>query len=189
VASGDRVLVACADGRARRGHLAGRLGGFDLCSWAALERDPRLAGGYAHVVALDPPLAAGRVAAAGAGGALVHLAWGEAETAFAMRVLERTCELRPPVTALYRALRDGEPLPGALAATGPPAVAGRALRVLVELGLVELDRAAGAVRIPPVGGRTALERSAAFRAAAARLEAVRPARAPEPVQPSLPQAA
>jgi len=171
-ASGDRVLVACSDARARRRHLTGRLGGFDLCSWAALERDPGLVAGYAHVVGLDPPLAAGRVALVGARGATVHLAWGEAETSFAIAVLERTCELRAPAAALYRALRDGRALAEALAAPGPPAVAGRALRVLAELGLVEVDRAAAAVRLP-AAERTALERSPTFRAAAARLATLR----------------
>jgi single-stranded-DNA-specific exonuclease len=190
VASGDPVLVVCADARARRRHLSGRLGGFAVCSWSAIERDPGLAAGYAHVVALDPPLAAGRVALAGARGATVHLAWGQAETAFALCVLERTCELRAPAAALYRALRDGRGLADALAATGPPAPAGRALRVLTELGLVEVDRAALAARVPPPAGRTDLERSPAFRAAAARLATVR-GRAAEaaPSPAALPRAA
>jgi single-stranded-DNA-specific exonuclease len=191
VASGDPVLVACADARARRGHLSGRLGGFALCSWAAIERDPGLVAGYAHVVALDPPLASGRVALAAAAGAEVHLAWGAPEIGFARRVLERTCELRASAAALYRALRDGAGLADALAATGPPAVAGRALRVLAEVGLVEVDRAAAAARLAPAQ-RADLERSAAFRAAAARLEAARGARgatAARSEAPALPRAA
>ena len=101
---------------------------------------------------------------------MVHLAWGRAETGFALTVLERTCALRAPAGALYRALRSGTPLREALAATGPPAVAGRALRVLAELGLVVVDRAHAAVEVPPAE-RTELARSPAFRAAAARLEA------------------
>src|SRR6185295_5510592 len=129
VASGEPVLVAAADARARRRHLDGRLGGFALCSWAALERDPGVAAGYAHVVALDPPATAAATALAAAHGATLHLAWGEAEARFALAVLERTCELRAPAAALYRALRGGGDLGAALAATGPPAVAGRALRV------------------------------------------------------------
>jgi single-stranded-DNA-specific exonuclease len=170
VASGEPVLVVCADARARRRHLSGRLGGFALCAWPALERDPGVAAGYVHVVALDPPATAAGTALAGAHGATVHLAWGEAEARFALAVLERTCALRVPAATLYRALRDGGALPEALAAAGPPAVAGRALRVLVELGLVEVDRATLAVEVPPAP-RTDLERSQAFRAAAARLEA------------------
>jgi single-stranded-DNA-specific exonuclease len=157
-----------------------------VCSWRALERDPALAAPFAHVVALDPPLGAGAdaptaaldplaaaaAALAGAHGATVHLAWGEEEGRFALAVLEATCALRAPAAALYRALRDGRALGDALAAAGPPAVAGRALRVLTEIGVVALDRAALAVGLPPAQ-RTDLERSAAFRAAAARLAAGR----------------
>jgi len=177
VASGEPVLVACADARARRRHLAGRLGGIALCSWAALERDPSLTAGYAHVVALDPPLpletaAATAAALGGARGAMVHLAWGDGEARFALAVLDATGALRAPAGALYRALRGGTELPAALAAAGPPAVAGRALRVLSELGLVAVDRARRTVEVPPAA-RTDLERSPAFRAAAARLEAGR----------------
>ena len=144
-----------------------------MCSWAALERDPALAAPYAHVVALDPPL--GHEAAlrlAGAHGALVHLAWGEGERRFALKVLEATGDLRAPARALYRALKAGTALPAALAATGPPAVAGRALRVLTELGLVTVDRATPAVAVP-AAERTDLEHSPSFRAAAARLQATR----------------
>jgi single-stranded-DNA-specific exonuclease len=172
VASGEPVLVVSADARARRRHLAGRLGGFALCSWAAVERDPAVAAGFAHVVALDPPATAAGPALAGAHGATVHLAWGEAEARFALAVLERTCALRAPAAALYRALRAGTGLREALAAGGPPAVAGRALRVLVEIGVVAVDRATLAVSIPDPP-RTDLERSAAYRAALARLGAGR----------------
>jgi single-stranded-DNA-specific exonuclease len=176
-ASGEPVLVVCADARARRRHLAGRLGGVAVCSWAALERDPSVTAGYAHVVALDPPLpldAAAATAAAlgGAHGAMVHLAWGDGEARFALAVLEATGALRAPAGALYRALRGGTALPAALAATGPPAVAGRALRVLCELGLVTVDGVRRTAEVPPAA-RTDLERSPAFRAAAARREAGR----------------
>ena len=133
--------------------------------------------GYAHVVALDPPLplaaAAATAAALGGGhGAMVHLAWGAGEVRFALAVLEATGALRAPAGALYRALRGGTDLPAALAATGPPAVAGRALRVLCELGLVSVDGARRTAEVPRAA-RTDLERSPAFRAAAARLEAGR----------------
>jgi single-stranded-DNA-specific exonuclease len=173
VASGEPVLVVCADARARRRHLDGRLGGFALCSWAAVERDPSVAAGFAHVVALDPPAIAHGAALAGAHGASVHLAWGEAEARFALAVLERTCELRAPAAALYRALRGGAELTDALAAAGPPAVAGRALRVLAEAGLVAVDRAGLAAHVVPHAARTDLERSLAYRAATARLAAGR----------------
>ncbi|MGZ6642246.1 MAG: single-stranded-DNA-specific exonuclease RecJ, partial [Solirubrobacteraceae bacterium] len=52
VASGEPVLVVCADARRRAQHLTGRLGGFALASWDAVERDPALVARHAHVVAL-----------------------------------------------------------------------------------------------------------------------------------------
>ncbi len=101
VASGERVLVVCADARRRRAHLDGRLGGFALCSWLALERDPALAAGVDHLVALDPPAAVEQAALARAvPGAVVHLAWSAPEVDFARAVLLRDCELRAPAAAL-----------------------------------------------------------------------------------------
>lgn len=165
VASGDPVLVVCADARRRRGHLEGRLGGFDVVSWPALERQPALLASYTHVVALDPP-------AADTQAALVDerftLAWGDAETDYALRAHEASYALRPVAAAVYRALRAAaaDPLVAAVAAAPSPAAAGRALRVLQELALVRLDgRSATALSAP----KTDLERSAAFRAYATRL--------------------
>jgi single-stranded-DNA-specific exonuclease len=158
VASGEPVLVACADARRRRGHLEGRLGGFDLAAWHVLERDPALVARYAHVVALDPP-------ASDAQAALVDerftVAWGEAESQFALRAHEAAYDVRPVAAAVYRALRDAGALAAAVAAAPSPAAAGRALRVLDELGLVRVEGAA--VSLPPAR-RTELDASAAFRA-------------------------
>jgi single-stranded-DNA-specific exonuclease len=171
-ASGEPVLVVCADARRRRHHLTGRLAGVHLCSWLALERDPALLAPYAHAVALDPP-------AGGAQEALVderfHLAWGEAEAAFAARALERDLDLRAAAAAVYRALRGGGGLDAALGAVASPAAAGRALRVLAELGLA--DPRAGRI---VSSGRTDLERSPAFRACQARLAEGRARLAPAP---------
>ena len=102
-------------------------------------------------------------------------------------------DLRAPLAEAYRALRaaasraaageelldpevSGAALAAALAgAGGQPrtgAAAGRLLRVLAELELVVIEGDDPlAVTIPPVGERTELERSPAFRAYAARLEA------------------
>jgi single-stranded-DNA-specific exonuclease len=177
VASGEPLLVACADARRRRGHFAGRLGGFTIAGWHALERDPGLIDRYAHVLALDPP-------ASDAQAALVDerftLAWGEAEGEYALRAHEAAYDLRPVAAAVYRALRAGAPAPPASAASGAPAdplaaavdaapspaAAGRALRVLDELGLVRVDGAS--VRLAPAR-RTELDASAAFRAYTTRL--------------------
>ena len=162
VASGEPVLVACADARRRRGHLEGRLGGFAVAAWHALERDPALIGRYAHVVALDPP-------AGDSQAALIDerftVAWGDAEAQYALAAHEAGYDLRPAAAAVYRALRGGA-LSDAVAAAPSPAAAGRALRVLTELRLVRLDGEA-ATLLP--ARRTELDASAAFRAYTTRL--------------------
>jgi len=171
VASGEPVLAVCADVPARLPALRRRLGGFALASWAALEADPALAAPYAHVVAIDPPSRRGGLAH------VTVLAWGVPELHFARQIHEREHRLREPLAALYRALRDaggarGEHLAGLL--HGPDrrwsaALAGRLLRVLAELELVDVDRTARAVRVP-AAQRTELERSASYRASQRRLE-------------------
>ncbi|UGS36822.1 hypothetical protein DSM104329_03233 [Capillimicrobium parvum] len=171
VASGEPVLAVCSDTAARLPALSERLGGFALASWPAVEADPALAAPYTHVVAIDPPHWRG-----GAAHATV-LAWGVPELHFARQIHEREYRLRDSLAALYRALRDaggaqGERLAELLRGPGRPrsaALAGRLLRVLTELELVELDRSAGAVRVP-AAQRTELERSAAYRAYQRRLE-------------------
>lgn len=173
VASGEPVLVVAADAILRARHLQPILGGFELCSHDALERDPRLARDDAHVVALDPP--AGPVRAYGA---ITHLAWGAAELGFAEQIHERQYDLRDQLTATYRALRDaggagGEELEALLRGdprTPRPAVlAGRLVRVLAELHLVSLDPGSRTLTVPSAE-RTALERSSAFRAYQQRYE-------------------
>ncbi len=178
VASGEPVLVVCADVPGRLRGLRDRLGGFALCSWGALERDPGLAGPFPHLAALDPPAHAHLDALLRAGDGWAHLAWGDPELRFAQQITEREYGLRAPLAALYRALRDrggaeGEELEAVLRGESSrprsPALAGRLLRVLVELRLVSLDRDRPAVTVP-AAERTALERSPAFRAYEQRRE-------------------
>lgn len=181
VASGEDVLAVVAHASHRAGTLRGRVGGFAICSWAALEDDPGLADGFAHVVAVDPPAQAGALAR------LVdpsrprraHLAWGEPELGFARRIHQWDFALRDPLAAVYRALRDrgearGEALEAVLRGEGSQprsaALAGRLVRVLSELDLVVLDREGWGLRVIEAPARTALERSAAFRAYHERLE-------------------
>ncbi|MCW2990445.1 MAG: single-stranded-DNA-specific exonuclease RecJ [Solirubrobacterales bacterium] len=159
VATGEPVLVVCADARARRKAIEGRLGGFAIVSYAALARDPALAARHAHLVALDPPTE--RRHEALLGGRMTHLAWGEPELAFAGHVHERDLDLRHSIRALYADLRArGD----AALADAHPLVAGRCLRILGELGLVDGTRL---VENPP---RTELERSPSFVAYLHRLE-------------------
>jgi single-stranded-DNA-specific exonuclease len=180
VATGEAVLVVCADVPCRLRGLRGRLGGFALCSWAALERDPGLAADIRHLIALDPPAHQHQadLLEAARGGGFTHLTWGEPELRFARHTNEREYGLRAALVALYRALRDrdgaaGEELETVLRADPDrprsPALAGRLLRVLVELRLVSLDRDRAAVSLT-AAGRTALERSPAFRAYERRRE-------------------
>jgi single-stranded-DNA-specific exonuclease len=181
VASGEPVLAVVAHAPYRARALRGRLGGFAVCSWAALADDPELAAPFAHVVAVDPPSEPrllGLLERPSAG-PRAHLAWGEPELRFAQRIHEWDFALREPLTALYRALRAkgsvrGEALEAVLRGEGPQprsaALAGRLVRVLTELDLVVLDREGPALRIAEAPARTALERSPAFRAYHQRLE-------------------
>ena len=165
VAGGAPVLAVAAHAGHRAAALRDRVGGFAVTTWAALEADPALAAGYAHVVAVDPPphahLRALADAAARATG-WTHLAWGGAELELARRVLAWELDLRAPLAErLPRApRRRAGPPSGAvdgLGARWPPRSCaargaqprsgrrspGRLLRVLAELGLVVLgDRAA-----------------------------------------------
>ncbi|HEV2058893.1 MAG TPA: hypothetical protein VGR11_06010, partial [Solirubrobacteraceae bacterium] len=173
VASGEPVLVVAADAQARLRHLRPILGGFALCSHDALERDPSLAAHDAHVVMLDPPAGPLRTY-----GAMTHLTWGPPELRFAAQIHEREYALRASLTATYRALRAagaaaGEELETLLRGDAktprPAALAGRVLRVLAELHLVSLDPDSRTLTVPSAE-RTALERSAAFRAYQQRYE-------------------
>jgi single-stranded-DNA-specific exonuclease len=181
VAAGERVLAVVAHAPHRARKLQSRVGGFAVCSWAALDDDPSLAGGFDHVVAIDPPgdpralACLQRVSAP----PRTHLAWGEPELRFARRIHEWDFALRDPLASLYRALRRagevrGEAFEAVLRGEGPQprsaALAGRLVRVLSELDLVVLDRDGPALRLDEAPARTALERSAAFQAYHRRLE-------------------
>ncbi len=173
VHTGEPVLVVAADAPGRARHFSGVLGGFDLCSWDGLQRDPGLAAGHAHVVVLDPPPAPGLLALleGGSPDGQTVLAWGDPELRYARDVLDRDLALRPVLAALYRGARDGGAA-GLCAAAGrlPEPAAARALRVLVELDLVAVDPAAGTVAVPDGADRVELERSPAFAEAQRRLE-------------------
>ncbi|MEJ7781251.1 MAG: single-stranded-DNA-specific exonuclease RecJ [Solirubrobacteraceae bacterium] len=177
VHGGERVLAVTADAGVRARHLAPLLGGFALTDHAALARLPALLDGHDHVLVLDPPAEAAALALllTPAPSRIIHLAWGDPELAFAADVHAREHDLRSPLTALYRALRDtgGDDLVAALRGDGPsprtPALAGRCLRVLAELGLVRVDAPGRRVALPPARA-TQLERSATFLDVQRRLE-------------------
>jgi single-stranded-DNA-specific exonuclease len=175
VGSGDPVLAVVADVGRRLPGLAQRLGGFSLCSWAALEDRPELAALHRHVVVLDPP--AGPLPAL-PGGGFTHLAWGEEEVRFARANHELEYDLRLQLAALFRAVRGRGRIAGddlAALLRGPGEIprstgrAGRLVRILSELGLVAVERDPPALEL--LGAeRTDLERSPTWRAACERLE-------------------
>ena len=178
VASGEPVLAVTAHAPHRARALRDRAGGFAVCSWHALEDDPGLAAAFAHVVAVDPP-ARRELLDHPSGEGWTHLAWGEPELGLAARIHQWDFALRDPLTALYRALRAarevrGEACEAALRGEGPQprsaALAGRLVRVLTELDLVVLDPHGPVLKVAEAPARTALERSAAFRAYQRRLE-------------------
>ena len=109
VATGEPVLVvAAARAAPRTARCSGRVGGFAVTSWAALEDDPRAGPGFPHVVALDPPAHAHRrvLLEQLPGAGWTHMAWGEPELGFARRIHEWDYALRAPLAAVYRALRE-----------------------------------------------------------------------------------
>jgi len=163
-------LVVCASAIERAEHLRGRIGGFDLCSYAALERDRALADAYSHVVLLDPPAGEDQLALARIGRTegFCHLAWGEPELRFALHIHGREHQLRDSLADCYRTLRDrgvvaGEELEAALRGESARSaeLAGRMLRVLTELDLVVLDREHRSACLNGTG-RVALEQSPAY---------------------------
>jgi single-stranded-DNA-specific exonuclease len=143
---------------------------FDLCAYPALEREPLLASAYGHVVLLDPPAAEYELALATAAAGLTHLAWGEPELRFAVHIHGREYQLRDPLAACYRALRDRgvaggaqleEVLRGDSQRARSAELAGRVLRVLSELELIAVEPESRTVRVIS-SASTSLERSSAY---------------------------
>jgi single-stranded-DNA-specific exonuclease len=169
----------CADGRvAERLRSLSREDAFCFADYAAVVDNPELLSSFTHVFALDPPpserissLLSG--VAAPEGTSFLHLGWGAAEVEFALKAHEYEYSLRGVLATVYRALAadpgglSGPALEAALAGAGrhprSPALAGRCLRVLAELGLVAVERSSATVRCTIIGeGKANLEHSQAF---------------------------
>jgi single-stranded-DNA-specific exonuclease len=159
--------------RERLARLRAAGSGLAVADWAALARNPGLAEAAVHVVLVDPPPFPHLEAVVARGPGYLHLAWGDAEIEFALRVHDAEWDLGPVLRSTYLALRDrggevrGEELVEVLAGGGAhpraPEVAGRCVRVLVELGLAacELDGRERSLRVVSSQG-TELERSSAY---------------------------
>jgi hypothetical protein len=134
----------------------------------------------AHLLLIDPPASRAEAAWAlhRAADRWLHLAWGAPEVAVALAAAEERWELRPTVTALWVALRDGaargwgEELAGAILGDPVlprfPRVAARALGVLGDLGLVRIDDAGVQALADPE--RRELDASSTYRRARVRYE-------------------
>jgi single-stranded-DNA-specific exonuclease len=190
--SGEKVLVAVADVPRRREGLEAIVAGLapegmPVASWRAIEADPGLATGFDHLLALDPP-PGGRADPLLRAGPCTHLAWGPGEAEFALLVWRAELDLKPVLVDTFRALRalaPGAPpdeLERALGGSGRyprgPEHCAAALRVLTELGLVELSLEPPACRVLP-GARAELELSPTYRACRRRLDTIEQALAPE----------
>src|ERR671911_326991 len=151
--SGESVLVAVADLPRRRAGLEAVVAGLSegamaVTEWAALAAEPGLAGGFGHLVALDPPLGGVRDPLLGLA-PRAHLAWGPAEADFAMSAYRAAFDLRPQLAEVFRSLRElpegasAEELQATLCGTGryprDARTCARLLAVLTELSLIELN--------------------------------------------------
>ncbi len=184
LSGGEPVLMVVADVARRRQGLEASLAGvaadsLAVASWAALARRPELAEPYIHLVVVDPPPVAEGLAVLTRGAGFAHLAWGAPEAEFALGCSHLELDLRGQLAVLWRAFGQrgglaGVDLEGVLRGPGAHpragALAGRLLRVLAEVALIEVDVEAREVVVTSTE-QTSLEHSPAFRAYAARLAA------------------
>jgi single-stranded-DNA-specific exonuclease len=180
---GESVVALCADAGLRA--PMGREG-LRLADYPELERSPRLAAEFTHVVLVDPPSFADLeplVSRSGEPDGYLHRVWGEAEWRFSLATAAEQLAQRPTLVAAFRDLREagpasGESLRKALRGSGPhprgAETAARCFRVLDELGLVRGTPAGGDGEVGVVSSEgTDLERSTSFRAYSARHEEAR----------------
>jgi single-stranded-DNA-specific exonuclease len=147
--------------------------GLALVDYAALALAPDLASSFEHVVLVDAPRSAADLDRVTAGEGFIHPLYSDAEHAFSLSVLARQAPSRETIVGVFKALRAGGQLTGpelraGLAGPGPhpldPATAARAVRVLLELGLVAGSTNAGDGFVGVVSSEgTDLDRSEAFR--------------------------
>lgn len=178
--TGESLLLVTADALRRQVALRSIAHGCSLIAWDVLERKPELARDFTHVAILDPPLASAQqqLSESLPGSGFTHLIWGESELEFAQRVHAAEYDLRPALTQFYRTLQSAgqlgqnqleRALKDASSQPHSTRLAGRVLRVLGELGLIELDRDSCQVKLIS-SKRTDLLNSAAYQAYHQRYE-------------------
>jgi single-stranded-DNA-specific exonuclease len=161
--------------------------GVALTDWQRLARDPSLPRRFTHVVLIDPPPLAELEDIADRsrpeeGEGFLHLAWGDPEVDFSLRLWDAEWPERTTLGAAFRDVRraagaravEDATLRGALGGAGThqraPEVAARFARVLLEIGVVRWDSSTpGALSVVSSNG-TDLERSDAYNAYRARCE-------------------
>ncbi|MQA74629.1 MAG: single-stranded-DNA-specific exonuclease RecJ [Solirubrobacterales bacterium] len=167
----DELVASCV----RR--VAGADAGLVLADWAALGREPELARGFEHVVVVDPPPFEHLERLCATGPGYLHHIDARAEAEFALRVHADEWPGRAWLAGVYRSLREGasgRPEVGPEAARRilcgegrahplAPEAAGRAARVLEELGLIGWAGDGGRRTLRVLSSEaTQLEQSAAF---------------------------
>jgi hypothetical protein len=178
---GEVAIVSARLPEALAAAAAARVGatgsGVVLADWAALARDRTVAGGFEHLVIVDPAPFAHLDELCRAGAGYLHRVDGPSEAEFALRVHADEWLSRASLAALYRSLRArGGPAGGLEAALArtllcgegrshplSPEAGARSVRVLAELALVRWEGSDDARTLGVVSSEgTDLERSAAF---------------------------
>jgi len=172
-ASSNSTIVVCSDPSIRAQELSQSVGGFALCSYDYLEFYPDTLSSYSNVVLLDPPmLPLHDEIVKTAECEYVHLAWGSSEVNFAQRYNTLSYDLNDQLKYFYRAFKGASSVVGQVeleslmrgssTSRRSPYIAGRLLRVLVELDLFNFDREACKVLVESDSEKRNLEHSAAY---------------------------
>ncbi|MCL4309662.1 MAG: single-stranded-DNA-specific exonuclease RecJ [Actinobacteria bacterium] len=126
-----------------------------ISDFVTLAEMPQIAGGFDHIVFIDPPFKAGVLesAAAAAPDAYIHLLHCADEVQFTEKVLRHEYDLREPLVKVYKHLEVGKTYPldetteRLLLAGGKylrqPETVARCLRILAELALTAVEEKAG----------------------------------------------
>jgi single-stranded-DNA-specific exonuclease len=187
---GGEVAIASGRGprseaRAAAARVLGSGSGIALCDWAAIEADPGLPSGFAHLVIVDPAPFEHLVELAAAGSGYLHQLGGGDASELSLRVLADEWPSRDSLAFCLRGLRRAlagrewlEPELAREALCGPgrthprsPEACARLTRVLGELGLLRWvgNRPGGSLTVLHSGG-TDLDSSQAYIAYRKRYE-------------------
>ncbi len=184
-AVGGNAVLACrgsldAGQDAVEALLAAGDGGLVQADWYALESAPLLPARFEHVVVLDPAPSLRLEALVAAGQGFLHLLAESADAALTLRAAELQCPTRDALASVYRGLREagagslaerGTVLCGDAGTGRSPEAGARTLRVLGEIGVVQVSDSCGEQTVEPVSSKGGdLGTSSSFRAYSAALE-------------------